>query len=66
MIPILELVREGREGLEMLKGNLMKLNRAINAIPVRIKSVSLDRTLRWRFIVRETEDGVRGRRDVPI
>jgi hypothetical protein len=50
----------------MLKGNLMKLNRAINAIPVRIKSVSLDRTLRWRFIVRETEDGVRGRRDVPI
>lgn len=52
MIPILELVREGRKGLKMLKGKLMKLNRAMKASPMRMKSVSFDRTLRWRFIVR--------------
>lgn len=65
MIPILELVREGREGLEMLKGKLMKLNRAINAIPARIKSVSLDRTL---LAIHRQRDrgGVRGHREVPI
>jgi hypothetical protein len=39
----------------MLKGNLMKLNRAMKASPTRMKSVSFDRTLRWQFIVRGTE-----------